>query len=261
MGEVVPKRKYNVYARDKQKEQDVIDMVDELRGKVEDTGYAVEAVSANYPTEFDRARDFGRLIANDAIQADAFCLVMGYDYEQMMINVEASGEDKLNFRKKLDRLAYKYKRLELVREAINAVQLDVHIEFHDKHMVALNEQFKLGMTARSEKVRADALHQFIQNTRNPHLNKPDEQEMNQLSESKALLDSIANVFATVSGNRPRNPLDGNTGNPASIMGNDVTQNPPVETAQGEKPPNSIFTNSQNLQGADATIDYTPKDSL
>ena len=117
----------------------------------------------------------------------------------------------------------------------------MHRFFHDKHLKALEAQFTLGMTARSEKVRADALHQFIQNTRNPMLGKPTETDVKMLSESRQLLDSITNAFRTVRGESPDSA---------------VVDYPQSDVRRGENTPNGIFTTSQNPS---KVIEVTPHD--
>jgi len=116
----------------------------------------------------------------------------------------------------------------------------MHRLFHDKHIKALHEQFNLGMTARSEKVRADALHQFIQNTRNPLVGKPTDQDIAMVSESRQLLDSITNAF--------------NSERKVESTNGDYPQ---VDCAEEKNPPHGIFTTNEKL-----AIDVVPlKDSL
>ena len=103
------------------------------------------------------------------------------------------------------------------------------------------------MNARSEKVRADALNQFIVNTKNPLLGKPTDNEVKLMSESRQLLDSISNAFQQVSSKNISN-----RDNPRVVH----TVNPPEHKAEEENTLHNIFTNSQNPQP-----DIQHKDSL
>ena len=194
--------------------------------------YYAMVTTPKYVDEKQRAIDYARRISNGATKAEAYCKVLGIDWSIV-------GKDDV-FKRWLNTRLWRYEQLEIVVKEIEYVQLSMHRLFHDKHIKALHEQFNLGMTARSEKVRADALHQFIQNTRNPLVGKPTDQDIAMVSESRQLLDSITNAFNSV---RKVESVDG--------------AYPQVDCAEEKNPPSTIFANSQNL-----AIDVVPlKDSL
>jgi len=193
--------------------------------------YAMVTVP-EYVDEKQRAIDYARRISSGATKVEAYCKILG-------MNWDIVGTDDV-FKKWLNTRLWRYEQLEIVVKEIEYVQLSMHRLFHDKHIKALHEQFNLGMTARSEKVRADALHQFIQNTRNPLVGKPTDQDIAMVSESRQLLDSITNAFNSV-----------------RKVESTSSDYPQVDCAEEKNPPSTIFTKNEKL-----AIDVVPlKDSL
>lgn len=91
--------------------------------------------------------------------------------------------------------ASRYKKDELVKKYIDRSYRDKYMYFADKHFMALEAQFDLAMNANSEKVRADALHQFISNTSKPL--KTEEEADAALTANRVLLDKITDVFISM----------------------------------------------------------------
>lgn len=195
----------------------------------EDLEYYTCEQELEYKDAEEQALDFARRITNGDSKFKAYCAVHGLNHQGLIDNRKSY--NRVNVR------VWRYLHSDVVKLQIDRVQLSLHSYFHDKHLKALNEQFNLGMSARSEKVRADALNQFIQNTRNPLLGKPTDNEVKLMSESRQLLDSISNAFQQVSSKRTQ------VENPRDVL----TVNPPLITAGEENPQHTIFTNFQNLE--------------
>lgn len=61
--------------------------------------------------------------------------------------------------------ALRYIARKSVRSKLESIQESLPNIYMNMNIMALNAQFNLAMNAKSEKVRADALHQFIANTK------------------------------------------------------------------------------------------------
>jgi len=188
----------------------------------EDLEYFKKVNEYNATTDRERVVLYAKLVSDGSSSIEAYCIANDLD-------IEGLRECKPSYNR-VNALIWRYLKRDDVRKELEFIQLNLHSYFHDKHVRALEAQYNLGFRAKSEKVRADALHQFIQNTRNPAIGKPTDNDIKLMSESRQLLDSISSAFR-------------NVGNPPSVA------------VEQENPQHRIFTNLQNLETA------TNKDSL
>jgi hypothetical protein len=163
-------------------------------------------------------------VMDECSKMESFCLTFGLDKEKIGRGDGARYNRVMN-------VVNRYFASNEVTRGVGKLQMRIHSEFSAQHIRALREQFSLGMTARSEKVRADALHQFIQNTRNPYLPSASNEDMQQARNNRQLLDAISQAFNKVTGNKEY--VD------AELV------NPPSGLLGEEKASNEIFINSQN----------------
>ena len=89
--------------------------------------------------------------------------------------------------------ALKFISKKSVRLKLEKIQEQLPDIYMNMHIMALNSQFKLAMNAKSEKVRADALHQFISNTK---ASKKESFDENTIS----LLNDITKAFFALNDN-------------------------------------------------------------
>lgn len=158
---------------------------------------------------------------------NAFCLAFGLDYEKLTPEIDY---DRYN---RVYRVINRYFASATVQREVTRFQSKIHSEFATMHVRALREQYSLGMSARSEKVRADALHQFIQNTRNPYLPTASNEDMQQARGNRQLLDTIASAFMRVTGQHGDCVVD------AEVL------TPQVAVGKEEKANDRIFPISEN----------------
>ena len=183
----------------------------------EDVKYYYKQNEYGLTSDKERLILYAKLVSTDYSSMEAYCMAYDIDFARLKGNKKSYA--------RVNALIWRYLKRDDVREELEFIQLNLHSYFHDKHIKALEAQYNLGFRAKSEKVRADALHQFIQNTRNPTIGRPTDNDVKLMSESRQLLDSISSAFRNVS-------------------------TPQLVCSGEEKPQHSIFTNSQN-----------PKDSL
>ena len=99
----------------------------------------------------------------------------------------------------LNNLRYRYEQGKAVKSKLKRLSAEIHLCFQNQNLQALQKQYEIGMGKHggSLKTQADALHQFIQNTSNPHTKISEDTEHKIVNENKQLLDSISNLFDSI----------------------------------------------------------------
>jgi hypothetical protein len=135
----------------------------------------------SYKIDDEKICDYVRLVTyENKSKIEAYCTIYDLDYLSM------SKEDK----KKYSVYLYRFENIPAVRKSITDFQTSLAIKYSSERMQCIDELYNLAFSAKSEKVRVDAIWKFLEVT------KPDKPVASSsgIDDGARLLNDVKAVF-------------------------------------------------------------------